>query len=422
MISNQFSASDDERDEWSTAIRNAKAALLASLNVIHPNSTLSSSASTNHLRRTLQALPHLPEDAENRPRRGRVEHFVPAVWIPDGKTESCMRCGRSFNWRRRRHHCRLCGRCVCASCSGSVSWSHRGATNLTKLLCQTFYIVDSDAKEPGKPSRACDACYETVFPVLTPSASPNIPSSTPTFTLSNFPSWQSTPALALTHAPSLLMAIDKNSPKRTLTRIDDAMEDNARPNLPVEEGDEQGDSVYPVIRLRPASRPPSFLHILENFQEEALQVTPSPSTSHFSAQTDESIDAPPSSLHRNIFLSNDSGAPSLAPLAPTSTPSSTSSPPRIEDTVRRKKRFSLPVVGLQTTPVTARANTKGEGLAKRFSLVLGGGRTVRGSKSPHTRGQGLDDETEGNAIKQSRSTGHGVAAARLADLLGRRKM
>ncbi len=88
----------------------------------HPNSTLSSSASTTHLRRTLQALPHLPGDVRNRPRRGRVEHFVPAVWIPDGRTESCMRCGRSFGWRRRRHHCRLCGRCVCASCSGSVCW------------------------------------------------------------------------------------------------------------------------------------------------------------------------------------------------------------------------------------------------------------------------------------------------------------
>ena len=213
------------------------------------------------------------------------------------------------------------------------------------------------------------------------------------------------------------MAID---PKRPLTRIDDSADDNVRPSLFIEEGDELGDSVRPVIRLRPASRPPSFLHVLENFQEETLQVTPSPSTSHFSAQTDESIDGPHSSLHPSIFLPNDSGAPSL--VAPVSTPLSTSSPPRIEDTVRRQKRFSLPVVGLQTTPVTARANTKGEGLAKRFSLVLGGGRTVRGPKSPHVRGQDLDDETEGNAIKQSRSTGHGAAAARLADLLGRRKM
>src|SRR6266576_6307338 len=70
-----FPASEAERDEWSTAIRNAKAALLASLNVTRPNSTLSSSTSTNHLRRTLQALPHLPEDEQNRPRRSKVEHF-----------------------------------------------------------------------------------------------------------------------------------------------------------------------------------------------------------------------------------------------------------------------------------------------------------------------------------------------------------
>ena len=218
------------------------------------------------------------------------------------------------------------------------------------------------------------------------------------------------------------MAIDKSSPKRPLTRIDDVVDNDVRPDLSVEERDEQCDSVHPVIRLRPASRPPSFLHVLENFQEETLRVTPSPSTSHFSAQTDESIDTLPSPLRPSVFFSNGPGAPSQAVPVPASTSPSTSSPPRIEDTVRRQKRFSLPIVGLQTTPVTARANTKGEGLAKRFSLVLGGGRTVRGSKSTHVRGQGSDDATEGNGIKQSRSTGHGAAAARLADLLGRRKM
>lgn len=116
-------ASEEERDVWATAIRNAKASLLVSLNVTHPNSTLTSSASTTHLRQTLQALPHLPEEGGTKPKRGKVEHFVPAIWIPDGKTENCMRCAKSFGWRRRRHHCRLCGRLVCASCSGSVSTS-----------------------------------------------------------------------------------------------------------------------------------------------------------------------------------------------------------------------------------------------------------------------------------------------------------
>ena len=45
---------------------------------------------------------------------------MPTIWIPDGKTSSCLRCGRSFGWRRRRHHCCLCGRCIRASCSGRV--------------------------------------------------------------------------------------------------------------------------------------------------------------------------------------------------------------------------------------------------------------------------------------------------------------
>ncbi len=112
---------EEERDEWCTAIRNAKAVLLVSLNVMHPNSTLTSSASTNHLRHALQAMPYSPDEEQRQPKRGRVEHFVPAIWIPDSKTESCMRCGRTFGWRRRRHHCRLCGRCVCSSCSNKVS-------------------------------------------------------------------------------------------------------------------------------------------------------------------------------------------------------------------------------------------------------------------------------------------------------------
>lgn len=127
----------EERDAWTLAIRTAKESRLVALNVTNRDSTLTSSSSTQHLRRALQALPYPPDDDRydepsskkkrkdhqkdrNRERRGRVEHFVPAIWVPDAKAESCMRCGGVFGWRRRRHHCRLCGRCVCASCSGKV--------------------------------------------------------------------------------------------------------------------------------------------------------------------------------------------------------------------------------------------------------------------------------------------------------------
>lgn len=117
-----YAGSRDERDEWAAAVRKAKATLLVSLNVMNLNTTLTSSASTNHLRHALQAVPYSPVESQQQehPKRGKVEHFVPAVWIPDSKTDSCMRCGRTFGWRRRRHHCRLCGRCVCHSCSTKV--------------------------------------------------------------------------------------------------------------------------------------------------------------------------------------------------------------------------------------------------------------------------------------------------------------
>ena len=143
--------SEQEREEWASEIRNTRAQLLVSLNITNPNSTLTSSASTKHVRRALQALPYPPSDDRlaivklstslnnngarakvkfgikdkgksgiSAERRRKVEHWVPAIWIPDGKTTSCMRCGKIFGWRRRRHHCRLCGRCVCAACSGRV--------------------------------------------------------------------------------------------------------------------------------------------------------------------------------------------------------------------------------------------------------------------------------------------------------------
>ena len=88
---------------------------------MHQNSTLMSSTLTHYLWCYLQALPHSPEEEAWKPQCGKVEHFVPVICIPDAKTESCMRCRRSFGWQRRRHHCRLGGWCICANRLGKVS-------------------------------------------------------------------------------------------------------------------------------------------------------------------------------------------------------------------------------------------------------------------------------------------------------------
>jgi hypothetical protein len=60
-------------------------------------------------------LPRLPS-FENTPGAPSSEYVVPR-WQPDYETSSCPICGRTFGLFFRRHHCRKCGRVVCANCS-----------------------------------------------------------------------------------------------------------------------------------------------------------------------------------------------------------------------------------------------------------------------------------------------------------------
>ena len=101
--------------------------------------------------------------------RRKVNHWVPAICIPDGKTSSCMTCDRSFGWHRRRHHCHLCVDDVFVRLALdrlvpliiyfrvdliSVSFP------LIIFLLQTFFISDFNAKHDSssspstKPARA----------------------------------------------------------------------------------------------------------------------------------------------------------------------------------------------------------------------------------------------------------------------------
>ena len=67
-------------------------------------------------------------------------HEAP-VWIPDDAVDRCLICRDGFTFLNRRHHCRSCGRVVCASCSS----------------CKLF-LGESYAQ------KVCVWCYEEKFP------------------------------------------------------------------------------------------------------------------------------------------------------------------------------------------------------------------------------------------------------------------
>ena len=63
-----------------------------------------------------------------------------SLWMQDKKSQECLRCLEPFNVRRRKHHCRRCGKVVCAACS-----QHR-----QPLPARGYLTV----------VRVCDGCYE----------------------------------------------------------------------------------------------------------------------------------------------------------------------------------------------------------------------------------------------------------------------
>lgn len=70
----------------------------------------------------------------------RSNHPAAADWVPDNQSERCLSCDREFSAFYRRHHCRACGKLVCANCSSR-----------SDFLPQFGYSL-------RQPVRICDAC------------------------------------------------------------------------------------------------------------------------------------------------------------------------------------------------------------------------------------------------------------------------
>ena len=70
------------------------------------------------------------------------------IWELDAARKRCAVCDRAFSGLRRRHHCRKCGKVVCAACSP-----------------QKHHAVLRFAPSRGKPVRVCSACCWKAGPV-----------------------------------------------------------------------------------------------------------------------------------------------------------------------------------------------------------------------------------------------------------------
>ena len=45
-------------------------------------------------------------------------------WVPDSEASTCYLCGKAFSFGNRRHHCRNCGKLVCAACTLFMALPH----------------------------------------------------------------------------------------------------------------------------------------------------------------------------------------------------------------------------------------------------------------------------------------------------------
>ncbi|KAI3653520.1 hypothetical protein MP228_001467 [Amoeboaphelidium protococcarum] len=111
------------------------------------------------------------------------------VWVPDNAVISCMQCEKDFSWKIRRHHCRSCGRVICADCSSKKSvlpskfqealnqadqraddGSITGSTADNQQKRFTMASFTSSAYSSSavyaisqlKPVRVCDQCFDII--------------------------------------------------------------------------------------------------------------------------------------------------------------------------------------------------------------------------------------------------------------------
>jgi hypothetical protein len=79
---------------------------------------------------------------ESTPKLNDIISRRPQTWIPDEQVNDCFTCHRRFSYILRKHHCRVCGRIFCASCSSGLVFTSQLLSN-SRTLDIGLYINES---------------------------------------------------------------------------------------------------------------------------------------------------------------------------------------------------------------------------------------------------------------------------------------
>ncbi|XP_065657083.1 zinc finger FYVE domain-containing protein 9 isoform X3 [Hydra vulgaris] len=136
----------------------------------------SSSNQTRHVHFSLDAEQQAREEQHNHPvennfvetssvtsqivqPQGSLGFFAPS-WIPDTNTKTCMSCDTKFTVVKRRHHCRACGKVLCASCC-NMKFNLPYMENKPARVCQICF----DVMISGRTESSADLSLQSNFPI-----------------------------------------------------------------------------------------------------------------------------------------------------------------------------------------------------------------------------------------------------------------
>ncbi|CAN8001167.1 unnamed protein product, partial [Ixodes hexagonus] len=124
-------SSPKEREEWITALNEAIEDNIhrkSSFHVLRKEGSQSSSSS-------------------------ELGHVAP-LWIPDQRVTMCQLCTSGFSFTHRRHHCRACGKVVCAACSANKMPLQFKGPEPVRVCDDCFISLRSgEAKEKSDPDQ-----------------------------------------------------------------------------------------------------------------------------------------------------------------------------------------------------------------------------------------------------------------------------